>query len=302
MGWHTGRETIDGFSLFYREWRPRDKSTLPVLALHGSLTQSGSWIALAEAMQTIRMLCPDQRGFGLSDDPGGDRCAEFASDAITLTAKLLPARYVVMGHSFACSIALEVARVASDRVAAVMLVDPVLRVGKISASNKASAHSRASGNPEKLSHWVPASAGTSGREQRFPTLDDAMRHFRDTEEGAWPGDTLKRFTQDVTLRDGENGPWRLPYALERLRRLRAFTASPASDFNLFDKAKNVHCPTLIFRGGASKRFPPEGERPFLDAFASRPEIVLCPASGHFPANTETEIVAGALKRFLAKIS
>ena len=35
-----------------------------MLALHGSLTQSGMWIALAEGAGTIRMLCPDQRGFG----------------------------------------------------------------------------------------------------------------------------------------------------------------------------------------------------------------------------------------------
>src|SRR4051794_22578101 len=96
--WRTGTQTINGFSLFYRDWRPRDESGLPVLALHGSLTQSGSWLALAEAAGTIRMLCPDQRGFGLSDDPASDRCAEFAADAVTLAQHLLPERTVVMGH------------------------------------------------------------------------------------------------------------------------------------------------------------------------------------------------------------
>ncbi|HVU20964.1 MAG TPA: alpha/beta hydrolase [Rhizomicrobium sp.] len=276
MTWHTGHETINGLSLFYRDWRPPEPTGLPVLALHGSLTQSGSWIALAEMAQTLRMLCPDQRGFGLSEDPGSDTCAEFASDAIALAAKLLPARFVVMAHSFACSIALEVARTSAHAAAAV-LVDPVLPMRKPT---------------------TPPAPPQIAYADSFATFEDAMRHFRDTEEGAWPGDTLKRFTHDVTLRDSESGPWRLPYTLERLRRLRAFTASPASDFNLFDKAKEVRCPVLIFRGGESKRFPAEAEQPFCEAFASKPTVVVCPTSGHFPANTEIEIVAAALKRFL----
>jgi pimeloyl-ACP methyl ester carboxylesterase len=127
-----------------------------------------------------------------------------------------------------------------------------------------------------------------------------MRHFRDTEEGRWTDDTLRRFARDIMM-GGENGPWRFPYTSERLRRLRTFTASPASDYDLFAKAKAVRCPVLVFRGGLSKRFPEAGERPFIDAFASKPEVVLCPESGHFPTATEPAIVVAALKRFLAAV-
>jgi hypothetical protein len=56
---------------------------------------------------------------------------------------------------------------------------------------------------------------------------------------------------------------RFPYTPVRLQRLRAFTASPESDYNLFAKAKALRCPLLIFRGGMSKRFPPGAEQPFL---------------------------------------
>ena len=279
--WRTGTQTNNGFSQFYREWRPQNESGLPVLALHGSLTQSGSWITLAEAAGTIRMLCPDQRGFGLSEDPGSDRCAEFADDAVKLAQHLLPERTVVMGHSFACSIALEVARIATDRIAAVVLVDPVVPIRK------------PSGAPAAPAFAYPES---------FASREEAERHFRDTEEGAWPADTLRGFVQDVMLRDSENGQWRFPYALSRLRRLRAFTASPASDYKLLEKAKDVRCQVLVFRGAKSKRFPPEAEQPFLDAFASKPEMVVCPTSGHFPANTETGLVAGVLKRFISGIA
>ncbi len=72
IGWRTGTADINGFRQFWRAWRPQGSTALPVLALHGSLTQSGMWKVLAEAAETIPMLCPDQRGFGLSEDPGED--------------------------------------------------------------------------------------------------------------------------------------------------------------------------------------------------------------------------------------
>jgi pimeloyl-ACP methyl ester carboxylesterase len=81
--WRTKYHTVNGFRQFYRERQPRDELYLPVLALHGSLTQSGMWIALAEAADSIRILCPDQRGFGLSEIRA-TTCAEFASDALVL--------------------------------------------------------------------------------------------------------------------------------------------------------------------------------------------------------------------------
>ena len=277
--WRTDYHTINGFRQFCRDWQPREESCLPVLALHGSLTQSGMWVAPAEAAGTVRMLCPDQRGFGRSEDPGSDSCAEFASDALALAQNLLPERYVVMAHSFACSIALAAAHRAARHVAAVVLVDPVVRVGMSAA-------------PAAPSPPPP---------EIFDALEDAGRHFRNTEEGEWTEDALRRFVQDIMKRDGESGPWRFPYTPVRLQRLRTFTASPESDYNLFAKAKALRCPVLIFRGGMSKRFPPAAEQPFLQAFASKPKLVVCPTSGHFPSATEPDIVIAELKRFLNRV-
>ena len=274
--WRTDYHTVNGFSHFYRDWQPREKSSLPVLALHGSLTQSGMWVAPAEAAGTVHMLCPDQRGFGRSEDPGSDSCAEFASDALALAQYLLPERYVIMAHSFACSIALAAAHGAASNVAAVVLVDPVVHVGMSAA-------------PAAPSPPPP---------EKFDTLEDAGRHFRNTEEGEWTDEALRRFVQDIMMREGESGPWRFPYTPVRLQRLRAFTASPESDYDLFAKAKALRCPILIFRGGMSKRFPPAAEQPFLQAFASKPKLVVCPTSGHFPSATEPRIVIAELKHFL----
>jgi pimeloyl-ACP methyl ester carboxylesterase len=272
--WRTDDLTHRGFRQFYREWRPRRDSFQPMMALHGSLTQSGMWNAIVEGLGLVRMLCPDQRGFGRSEDPGDDSCAAFAADAKSLAQELSLDRYAVLAHSFACSIALEVAIKDAARVTAIVLVDPVVRVG-----------------PAPSAPFVPPP-------ESFATIKEAMRHFRETEEGNWTEVALSRFVQDIMMQDAQTGRWRFPYSAARLRRLRAFTASPASDYDLFAKARAVHCPLLIFRGGMSKRFRPEAERPFLEAFATKPEIVVCPESGHFPTATEPGIVIDALKHFL----
>jgi len=276
--WRPDHLTNNGFRQFLRDWRPHETSSLPVLALHGSLTQSGMWNVIAEAMASVRMACPDQRGFGLSEDPGTDFCAEFAADALALAQRLSLDHYVVMGHSFACSIALEVAAKAGQRAAAVVLVDPVVRIGPAGQTT------------------LPLSPPDS-----FAAISEAARYFRETEEGKWTDRALERFVQDIMIRDAQTGHLRFPYSAARLRRLRAFTASPASDYDLFTKARATRCPVLVFRGGMSKRFPPNAEQPFLDAFTAKPKIIVCPYSGHFPTATEPDIIVNEVKHFLDEI-
>lgn len=92
--WRAGYRTTNGFEQFYRDWQPSEEHYPPILALHGSLTQSGMWVAMAESAASIRMLCLDQRGFGLSGDPGSDLRAEFAADAIALADDLNHDQYV----------------------------------------------------------------------------------------------------------------------------------------------------------------------------------------------------------------
>ena len=48
----------------------------------------------------------------------------------------------------------------------------------------------------------------------------------------------------------------------------------------------------------SQRFLSDAEQPFVAAFASKPKVVLCPTSGHFPTATEPDIVIAELERFL----
>ena len=278
--WRTGHADVSGFRMFYRDWRPAGgEARPPVIALHGSLVQGSMWLSVAEGVGGARMVCPDQRGYGLSADPGGgEAAADFARDAVALANALMLGRFVIMGHSFAYAIALEVACMEPGRVAAAVLVDPTVRTS--------------SGHQQNL-----ARAGE--RPGSFPSFAGAVRWFRASEEGAWPRAGLNRFMRALMVSDGGDGPCRWPYARERLLRLRAFQASGASDYGI-RRAPEVKCPVLIFRGGLSKRFTAEAERRLRRALPPGARTVLCKKSGHFPSVNEPKRFHDALRKFLAQ--
>ena len=281
--WYAGFETVSNFRMYYRDWRPtKEGAGVPVVALHGSLTQGGMWCATAEGTGRYRFVCPDQRGFGLSADPGkDDSAADFARDVIELVNVLRIDRFAVMGHSFAGAIALRVAAAEPDRVAAVVLVDPTVSTRKANRENLSAAQSR----PES-----------------FASLKEAEDFFRKTEEGAWPGIPLKRFVRDVMIREENGGPCRMPVQKERLIRLRNFQASEQNDFLPFRLTEKVKCPVSIFRGGQSSRFAEGDARRLARAFRKGASLVNCAKSGHFPTVSETDRVARELRKFLGGVT
>jgi pimeloyl-ACP methyl ester carboxylesterase len=277
--WRSGFESVSDFRMFYRDWRPvGGESHLPVIALHGSLTQGGMWLATAEGIGGARFICPDQRGYGRSEDPGnGDAAADFALDAIRLADALFIDRFTVMGHSFAGAIALQVAAMEPDRVAGAVLVDPTVRTAK-----GAKANLRVAGE----------------RPHRFDDLKEVVRFWKKSEEGRWPAKNLSRFVKDVMDMDDDDAPCKMPFESERLVRLRSFQASGAGDYFPEKIAKKVKSPVLIFRGGESRRFSKEGQMKLQGAFPLKPRVVVCPRSGHFPPVQDVELFEQNLWKFL----
>ncbi len=261
--WRSGFEEVSNFRMYYREWRPAGgEANPPVVALHGSLSQGGMWIGSAESIGRARFVCPDQRGYGLSGDPGaGDAAADFAGDAIRLADALFLDRFTIMGHSFAGSIALQVAAMEPGRVAGVVLVDPTVRNPK--------------GNRDNLE-------AVRSRPHEFMDLGEAEKFWKKSEEGRWPAKNLSRFVRDVMTTSGERAPCRMPFEMDRLIRLRAYQASGDSDYFPIKIAKKVRCPVLIFRGGESRRFSEEGQKRLQSAFPKKPKVAVCPKAGHFP--------------------
>ena len=96
--------------------------------------------------------------------------------------------------------------------------------------------------------WNPECISAAAERARAAAAAPGAVEPPEGEEVVYPLDpALRRFVADVMLiRDGA---YFFPYSPERLRRLRAFTASPAGDFDVLAKARKVACPVLVFRGG-----------------------------------------------------
>jgi non-heme chloroperoxidase len=97
-----------------------------VLMLHG---YPDSWYSFSRVLpllpSNLRVIVPDQRGFGDSDrpaDPSGYTIDTFARDAIQLMDALHVPRATVVGHSMGSFIARRVAELAKDRVTSLLLI------------------------------------------------------------------------------------------------------------------------------------------------------------------------------------
>jgi pimeloyl-ACP methyl ester carboxylesterase len=106
-----------------RTWGPADASA--VLALHGITANSGSWQAVARALdEDVRLIVPDLRGradsAGLEGPYGIER---HAADALAVLDAEGLDRAVVAGHSMGAYVATRLAADHPDRVRALVLVD-----------------------------------------------------------------------------------------------------------------------------------------------------------------------------------
>jgi pimeloyl-ACP methyl ester carboxylesterase len=109
-----------------RFWQAGEQGT-PVLLLHGIACSVLEWESNIAALALHhRVFAVDLLGFGLTDKPASEdyripRLGQFALDF--LTALNIPRAHLA-GNSLGGSIALECARIAPERVASLLLVDP----------------------------------------------------------------------------------------------------------------------------------------------------------------------------------
>lgn len=113
--------SLEGRKLFYRE----AGAGRPVLLLHGfPFTHESFWPQLDAPPAGLRLLAPDHRGFGQSEPgPGPSTMEALASDALALLDALGLARATVGGVSMGGYVSLALARLAPERVEALLLLD-----------------------------------------------------------------------------------------------------------------------------------------------------------------------------------
>jgi pimeloyl-ACP methyl ester carboxylesterase len=101
-------------------------SGVPLLLLHGFPLDHGMWAAQEPLADHLRLVVPDQRGFGASAGPGPASVEQLADDAAALLEALHCGPAVVCGLSMGGYVAQHLAVRHPDRVAALVLVDTKL--------------------------------------------------------------------------------------------------------------------------------------------------------------------------------
>jgi pimeloyl-ACP methyl ester carboxylesterase len=110
---------------------------VPVLLIHGNCSSGGYWLPLLRHLpESLRVVVPDLRGYGLTDVAPVDATrglGDFADDVAALleVPQLWPAgvRPVVAGHSIGGGVAMRLAIDHPDRVAGLLLEAPVSPYG-----------------------------------------------------------------------------------------------------------------------------------------------------------------------------
>ena len=101
-----------------------DADGAPIIFLHG---WPDSWFSFSRVLPLLsprlRILVPDQRGFGDSERPGsGYAIDDFAADVVALLDALRVERAAIVGHSFGSFVARQVAIAHPERVARLALI------------------------------------------------------------------------------------------------------------------------------------------------------------------------------------
>jgi lipase len=110
-------------------WEPADAAVHPaaaptVLAVHGITASHRSWLSVADRLPGARVIAPDLRGRGRSNElPGPYGITGHADDLVRVLDHLDVPSAVVIGHSMGGFVTVATVHRHRDRVAGVVLVD-----------------------------------------------------------------------------------------------------------------------------------------------------------------------------------
>ena len=265
--------TIGGMPVHYRDEGPRD-DTLPLVLLHGTSASLHTWQGWTEALRgEHRVIRMDLPGFGLTGPSPTD---DYTSAAYTrFVAELLDSlgvvRFVAAGNSLGGEIAWQLAVAHPERVAKLVLVDPM---GYPVASTRVPIGFRLARSPALA--WVmqrvlPRSAVRSSVESVYgdPSLvTDSLvdRYF------------------ELTLREGNRAS--LPKRFAQAR-------TPTDTLPL----QTVRVPTLVLWGARDALIPPANADRFArDLPESR--VIVYPELGHVPQEEAPARTAADVRAFL----
>jgi pimeloyl-ACP methyl ester carboxylesterase len=259
-----------------------DGDGLPVLLLHGLPTSSYLWRDVQRDLEhNHRTFAPDLLGLGASERPADGRydLASQAALLLRLLDDLVPGPVAVVGHDVGGGVALHLAALAPDRVAALVLVDTP-------------AHADAWPVPAVAALQLPVVGEAQVAAMRL--VPDLGRRYLASQlgrglVGPLAPHVLQQYAAPLLTADGSRGVLALvrafdPPAVEAALRLVA--ADPP--------------PTLVLWGEADPWHGPAYGRRLADDIPGA-RWVCVPDAGHFLPEDRPERVAEEVEGFLADV-
>lgn len=265
--------SIHGLRLQCYEWG--DAAAPAVVLLHGGSAHSHWWDFFAGTLaDAYRVVALDLRGHGNSDhaDPPAYRIDDYADDVAACIDTLGLTRTMLVGHSMGGVVAAAYAGRASERLAALVIVDSQVRISV-------------------------AGARYMMRLRHFPQImyrdrDTAIRRFRllPTQTNAAP-EVLAHVAAHA-LRELPDGRWTL-----RFDRASLAAAEPQ---DWLPTLQQLGCPVLIVRGVHSTLLPHDKFAALLAALPRAEGIEISNAHHHVMLDNPTEF-ARTVRKFLDKV-
>lgn len=244
---------------------------LPLLLLHAFPLDHSMWREQAALAEHVRLIVPDQRGFGASPGPGPDSIAQLAADAVALLDALHVSRAVVCGVSMGGYVAQHVAAGHPDRVAALVLVDTRLEAD----------------GPEGRAARADLAAKV-GRLGQAIVADAMVPRLLAASAGAAPG----RAAQEAALRD--------TIRAQPVATIQAALAALADRPDMREPLRQVRVPALLVVGAEDGITPPECLEA-AERILPAARLLVVPGAGHLVPLEAPAVFNAALLEFLREV-
>jgi 3-oxoadipate enol-lactonase len=254
-------------------------SGLPLLLLHGFPLDHGMWVGQEPLADHLRLIVPDQRGFGGSDSAGCEpvgpvSIAQLADDAIALLDALHVTRpAVICGLSMGGYVAQHIAVRHPERVAALVLVDTKLEAD----------------TPEARAARIDLAAKVGRLGQRI--VGEAM--IPRLLAGSFAADrkTERTAIEELLLRT---------ILAQPVATIQAALHALADRPDMTEAMRRVTVPTLLIVGADDQITPPACLEA-AEAIMPRARLLIVPEAGHMVPLEQPAVFNSAVLEFLREV-
>lgn len=244
----------------------------PLIVVHGLLGSADNWRSHVKQWQEHRrVVAVDLRNHGRSPHASGMRYDEMAEDLLALMDSLQIGKAHLLGHSMGGKVVISLARMASERVASLIVAD-------IAPQAYGHDHDAVFAGLRNLQRGLPANRREADELLAEHVEERAIRLFLAT-----------------NLERGEQGRLTLRVGLDQIEAgYRDIMQEPAGE-GAFEG------PVLVLRGGRS-HYVPDSVLPRLREILPNSRVVTLEEAGHWLHAEQPEAFQAAVNEFLREIA